>query len=78
MRRNRHKDALAILKLNTELYPMSYNTWDSYGECLLELGENNEALKAYKKSLAINPNNTNADSILSRNLWYWKFTKKLI
>jgi len=52
--------ALAIFRLNTELYPESWNTYDSYGECLLELGEIENGIKAYKKSLELNPNNSAA------------------
>lgn len=57
--------ALKIFKLNTALYPSAYNTYDSYGECLLKLGKKEEAIKAYKKSLALNPNNDNAKKILT-------------
>ena len=32
------KEALKIFKLNTELYPEAYNTYDSYGECLRKIG----------------------------------------
>ena len=50
------KSATEILKLNTELYPDIANCWDSYGEALLEKGEKELSLKAYKKALSINPN----------------------
>lgn len=61
---NKYKEALKIFKLNTDLYPNKYNTWDSYGECLMKLNRKEESLKAYQKSLAINPNNNNAKKIL--------------
>jgi len=57
-------DALKIFKLNTELYPNSFNTHDSYGECLLKLNRKAEGLKAYKKSMELNPKNENARKIL--------------
>lgn len=57
--------ALKIFKLNTELYPKGYNTFDSYGECLLKLGQKEEAIKAYKKSLELNPDNDNAKEVLA-------------
>lgn len=64
MNLNRLDDALIILKLNTELYPKGANTFDSLGECLFLLNRKEEGLKAYKKSLELNPNNKIAISIL--------------
>ncbi|MEM1220434.1 MAG: tetratricopeptide repeat protein, partial [Bacteroidota bacterium] len=57
-------DALKIFRLNTELYPEAFNTYDSYGECLLKMGKKEEAFAAYQKSLDLNPNNNNAARIL--------------
>ncbi len=57
---NENEKALKILKLNTELYPNAYNTWDSYGEILMKLGRNEESIAAYKKSIELNPENQNA------------------
>ncbi len=48
--------ALKLFKLNTELFPKIGNVWDSYGEALLKEGKKQEALKAYRKALSINPN----------------------
>lgn len=53
-------DALVIFTLNTQLYPSGFNTFDSLGECLLILGKTEEGMKAYKKSLELNPKNVNA------------------
>ena len=64
---SKNKEALKIFKLNTELYPDRFNTWDSYGECLLILGEKEEGIKAYKKSLELNPKNKNAETILQQS-----------
>lgn len=64
---NKLEEALKIFKLNTQLYPKGYNTFDSYGECLLKLNRKKTGLKAYKKSLALNPENTNARTILNEN-----------
>jgi tetratricopeptide (TPR) repeat protein len=60
------KEALAIFMLNTELYPGGYNTFDSLGECLLKMGRKDESIKAYKKSLELNPKNEGARNILSK------------
>jgi tetratricopeptide (TPR) repeat protein len=65
MREGKNEDALKIFKLNTELYPDSFNAFDSYGECLLESGDKENAIIAYKKSLELNPDNKNAEKVLS-------------
>lgn len=57
-------EALKIFKLNTELYPTGYNTFDSYGECLLKCGDKKNAIIAYKRSLELNPKNKNAEKVL--------------
>ncbi|MHC8950449.1 tetratricopeptide repeat protein [Sphingobacterium hungaricum] len=64
MNNKKLEEALKIFKLNTELYPKGYNTFDSYGECLLILGKKDEAKKAYEKSLVLNPENNNAKKVL--------------
>ncbi|UUC45176.1 tetratricopeptide repeat protein [Flavobacterium cerinum] len=60
----KNEDALKIFKLNTELYPKGFNTYDSYGEVLMLTGQTKKAIKAYKKSLELNPENENARTIL--------------
>ena len=64
-REERIEDALKIFRLNTELHPNAYNTFDSYGECLLTLGYKENAIKAYERSLELNPENKNAEKVLS-------------
>ena len=59
------KEALSIFKLNTELYPNGFNTFDSYAECFLTLGDTINAIKNYQKSLDLNPENANAKKVLS-------------
>ncbi|WP_298518944.1 tetratricopeptide repeat protein [uncultured Kordia sp.] len=59
------KEALAIFKLNTELYPNAFNTFDSYAECYLTLGDTVNAIKFYQKSLELNSDNTNATKVLA-------------
>ncbi|GGG35185.1 hypothetical protein GCM10011414_00740 [Croceivirga lutea] len=58
------KDALKIFELNIELYPKSWNTYDSYGECLVRMGDIENGIKNYKKSLELNPENQNALKVL--------------
>ncbi|MDX1406659.1 MAG: serine hydrolase [Saprospiraceae bacterium] len=50
--------ALAIFKLNIELYPDAWNTYDSYGEALLANGQKELAIENYQKSIELNPGNT--------------------
>ena len=65
VKQEKYEDALQIFKLNTEIHPNGYNTFDSYGECLLKLGDKGNAIKAYQKSLELNPENKNAIKVLS-------------
>ena len=58
------KDAIGIFKLNAKYYPESFNVYDSLGEGLIANGEVEEAIKNYKKSLELNPQNDNAKKIL--------------
>ena len=53
-------DAVAIFRLSTEIYPQSYNTWDSLAEAYMDHGDKDLAIENYKKSLQLNPENTNA------------------
>ena len=53
-------DAIAILKLSVEVYPQSYNTWDSLAEAYMDHGDKELAMQNYRKSLELNPKNTNA------------------
>jgi CubicO group peptidase (beta-lactamase class C family) len=56
----RIKDSLAVLKMAVEEFPNSANTFDSYAEALMKDGQKDAAIKNYKYSLALNPNNKNA------------------
>ncbi len=47
--------ALALLKINTELYPDSANTYDSVGHWYREQQRRDEAILWYHKALAIDP-----------------------
>ncbi len=58
-------EALIIFTLNTEWYPNGFNTFDSLGECLLMLNKKTEGIKAYQKSLELNPKNEKARRIIN-------------
>lgn len=60
----RFDDAIRIMKLGTERYPESANTWDSLGEIYALKGDKENAIKYFKKSLSMNPpENVRANSI---------------
>ena len=61
------EEALKIFILNSKLYPDAANTHDSLGECLFLLNREEEGIKAYQKSLELNPDNKNASEIIARN-----------
>ena len=60
------KEAIEILKLNVEAYPQGFNTYDSLGEAYMNNGDKELAIKNYKKSLELNPQNTNAVDMLKK------------
>jgi CubicO group peptidase (beta-lactamase class C family) len=53
-------DAIEIFKLNVEMYPQSSNAYDSLGEGYMTRGDKELSIAAYKKSLELDPKNTNA------------------
>ncbi len=53
-------NAIEIFKLNVHLYPQSWNTYDSLAEGYEALGDKASAIKNFKKSLELNPKNSNA------------------
>jgi tetratricopeptide (TPR) repeat protein len=66
MRENKLDEARALFELNVNLFPNSFNAWDSYGECLMNMGEIPNAIKSYAKSLELNPDNQNAADAIRR------------
>jgi putative CocE/NonD family hydrolase len=53
--------ALKIFKLNIEAYPDAFNTYDSYAEACMVHGDVEAAIKYYKKSVKLNPDNINGE-----------------
>jgi CubicO group peptidase (beta-lactamase class C family) len=58
--------ALEALKLNTLLYPNSWNTYDSYAEALWLSGKREEAIAMYQKSIIMNPDNKGGKEMLQK------------
>jgi dienelactone hydrolase len=57
---NKDKESIDMFKLNTIMYPDSANTYDSLAEAYEKVKMNELAIKNYKRSLELNPQNTNA------------------
>ncbi|MEW7279427.1 serine hydrolase [Aquimarina sp. 2201CG1-2-11] len=55
------KLAKDIFKVNINLYPESFNVYDSYAEACMNLEEWDESIENYKKSLELNPQNERAN-----------------
>ncbi len=56
--------AVLVFSFNTLKFPDSFNAFDSLGEAYLMAGNDKLAKKNYLKSLALNPNNDNAKSMI--------------
>jgi len=59
-------EALVVFKINVEEFSKSFNAYDSYGEALMKDGQKEAAIVNYKKSLELNPANTNATDVLAK------------
>jgi tetratricopeptide (TPR) repeat protein len=66
MRQKKMPEAIAVFKVNVELYPNSWNTYDSLGEAYMNNGDKELAMENYKKSLALNSNNTGGAAALKK------------
>lgn len=64
MANNKLNLALEAFKKNVQMFPQSWNVYDSYGEALLQNGQKEEAKKMYKKSVELNPENENGVKVL--------------
>ncbi len=58
------EDAIAILKLNVEMFPDAFNTYDSLGEGYMVHGDLELAIENYERSVELNPDNTNGIRML--------------
>jgi len=58
--------AIALFGLNVQMYPESFNVYDSLGEAFMKAGQKDKAVKNYEKSIGLNPSNTNAVNILKK------------
>lgn len=57
LRLDRPREAIAIFELNVKSFPASWNTYDSLGEAYMSVGQKKLAIRNYKKSIELNPDN---------------------
>jgi glyoxylase-like metal-dependent hydrolase (beta-lactamase superfamily II) len=62
----RAPQAVTMFRAYVDLYPESWNAYDSLGEALLAVGDTAGSVAMYEKSLALNPENTNGREALAR------------
>jgi glyoxylase-like metal-dependent hydrolase (beta-lactamase superfamily II) len=60
------EDAIAMFELYVELFPRSWNAYDSLAEGYYTKGDMQKALELYRKSLELNPNNDNGKKFIER------------
>ncbi|MCK5058504.1 MAG: class A beta-lactamase-related serine hydrolase [Candidatus Aminicenantes bacterium] len=53
-------EAIAVFELTAKTYPNSWNVYDSLGDAYTKKGNKELAIKNYRKSLELNPQNTTA------------------
>ena len=58
------KTAVFVFRLYTEVYPNSWNAFDSFGEAHAVAGDTAAAILNYERSLQLNPENANAEEQL--------------
>jgi pimeloyl-ACP methyl ester carboxylesterase len=59
-------EAIVLFRLNVEMYPKAFNTYDSLAEAYMMQGDRDLAIANYRKSLELNPQNTNAVEMLKK------------
>lgn len=59
-------EAIEVFKLNIELYPDSWNVYDSMGEAYLANGDTKLALEFYRKSVELNPDNQAGKEVIKK------------
>ncbi len=64
--RGRTKEAIAVFEINVREFPQSPNACDSLGEAYMNAGNREMAVKHYRKSLELDPKNTNAADTLRK------------
>jgi CubicO group peptidase (beta-lactamase class C family) len=63
---DRLQEAITVFELNVVEYPDASNPYDSLGEAYLAAGDTAKAIVNYRKSVELNPENTNGMAVLER------------
>lgn len=58
------ENAVYMFEKGVQLYPDSWNAYDSFGEALTRTGQKARAIENYRRSLELNPRNENARKML--------------
>ena len=58
--------AIKVFQKNTELFPNDANVWDSLGEAYFYKKDKTNALKAYRKALALDASSTSAKKMIQK------------
>ncbi|HPA82838.1 MAG TPA: tetratricopeptide repeat protein, partial [Thermoanaerobaculales bacterium] len=66
LQQDKVEQAVKLFRINVELFPESWNVYDSLGEALLRAGSTDEAIAMYERSLVLNPDNTNGREALAK------------
>jgi tetratricopeptide (TPR) repeat protein len=66
MERENYDASIAMFEFATKLYPQSSNAFDSLGEAYMTKGDTEAAIESYRRSLEINPENSNAVQMLKK------------
>ena len=64
LQENKVEAAIYVFEKTVELYPDSWNAYDSLGEVLAKAGRKERAIEGYRKSLELNPGNKNGQAAL--------------
>ena len=60
------QDAIKVFELVVELFPDSWNAYDSLGEAFMKAGNKELAITNYEKSMQLNPNNLSGKNTLKK------------
>ncbi len=66
MGENHLSEATELLKLNVQMYPESWNVYDSLAEAYMKANQKELAIQNYEKSLQLNPKNQNGIEMLKK------------
>ena len=66
LQENKDAQAVSMFRINVELYPGSWNVYDSLGEALLKTGDVDGAAAMYERSLELKPDSQSGKDALAR------------